>query len=85
MPRIGLTQASHHACLSSTPKHFTSIPVTVVPNDPATGIMPLQVGYQVLVVSINPARQQHALTDGAALSWLRGQDLQFRRPQYHFC
>jgi len=61
------------------------IPVAVVSNDPATGITPLEVGHQVLVLNIHPARQQHALTDGAVLNRLRGQDLEFGRPQYQFC
>jgi len=61
------------------------IPVAVVPNDPAIGITPLEVGHQVLVLNIYPARKQHALTDGAVLNWLRGQDREFGRPQYQFC
>lgn len=49
---------------------FLHIPVTVIPNDPASGVMPLQIGHKVLILIINAARQQHALTDGPVQSRL---------------
>jgi hypothetical protein len=46
------------------------IPVAVIPNYSASGVVPLQIGHKVLVLNINPAREQHAVTDGPIQSRL---------------